>query len=93
MIADEDVVAAVEQAGGRLFVWVDPRHCCGGAMTFLETGMAPARDRQFQRYEAPGFELWFDPGILGPPSELHLEMKGRRKKRVAAYWDGCAFAT
>lgn len=62
-------------------------------MTFLETGTTPARDRHFQRYEAPGFELWFDPGVLRPPSVLHLEMKGRRKKRVAAYWDGCAFAT
>jgi hypothetical protein len=38
-----------------------------------------------------GFEIWFDPGALAPPAELHLEIRGWRAKRVDAYWNGCIF--
>ena len=55
-------------------------------------GEASRDDMSFQRHEAAGFDLWFDAGTLKLPDELHLEAKGRRKKRVAAYWDGCVFA-
>ena len=92
VIADTAVTEFVRTVGGRLYVWTDPRHCCSGKMTFLDTAATPPVGRHFQRHEAVGFELWFDAGTLKSPSELHLEVKGRRKKRVAAYWDGCVFA-
>ena len=92
VIADDDVAEFVRTVGGRLYVWADPRHCCSGKMTFLDTAPTPPKGKRLQRYDADGFELWFDSGTLDPPAELHLEVKGRRKKRVAAYWDGCAFA-
>jgi hypothetical protein len=27
------------------------------------------------------------------PDELHVEVHGRRRRRVQAYWDGCAYVT
>jgi hypothetical protein len=92
VIADPDVAGFVGTTGGRLYVWADHRRCCSGKMTFLHTAMVPPAGIRFQRHEAAGFDLWFDAGTLKLPDELHLEVKGRRKKRVAAYWDGCVFA-
>jgi hypothetical protein len=82
----------VREHGGRLYVWPDVKACCGGAMTLLLTASQPEPGRRFERVEAEGFELWFDPGNLAPPEELHLDVKGWRTKRVQAYWNGCVFA-
>jgi hypothetical protein len=92
VIAGPEVVQLIEEQGGQLYVWTDPHSCCSGQMTFLLAGPRPPLGRLFRRFDAEGFELWFDPGSMDPPDELHLDVKGRRKKRVAAYWNGCAFA-
>jgi hypothetical protein len=92
VVAPPEVASFVEERGGRLFVWTDLRRCCSGGMTYLETGDAPAAGRSFRRFEAPGFELYLDPGAMAPPDELHLDVKGRRRRRVEAYWNGCVFA-
>ncbi len=39
---------------------------------------------------ADGSELYLDER-LGEPEELVVEAKGRRRKHVHAYWDGCAY--
>jgi hypothetical protein len=45
----------------------------------------------FRRAAVDELELYL-PATLGRlPDELHLELRGRRRKRVEAYWDGCAF--
>lgn len=92
VIADADVIELIRQRGGRLYVWADPHKCCSGNMTYLITASERRAGRRFERFDADGFELWFDPGSLTPPDELHLDVKGWRKKRVEAYWNGCAFA-
>jgi hypothetical protein len=90
VIADPRVPGLIRRQGGRLFVWKDPHPCCGGGVTYLVTGSKPAAGHDFQRFDGEGFELWFDPGRSGPPDELHLDVKGFRRKRVEAYWNGCA---
>jgi hypothetical protein len=92
VVASEEAAAFVRAHGGRLFVWTSPRRCCSGAITFLATGSEPAAGRSFREVEAEGFELRFSSGGLAPPSELHLDLKGRRHPHVEAYWDGCVFA-
>jgi len=47
--------------------------------------------RCFEPVPAEGFELFVDTGPFAPPEALHFEVKGRREKRVEAYWNGCAF--
>ena len=83
----------VRARGGRLFVWTDPRRCCSGGDTYLKTDTQAEPGRSFRRVEGPdGFELYFDPGRMDPPDELHLDVRGFRRKRVEAYWNGCVFA-
>lgn len=87
------VADLVRERGGKLYVWTDFRRCCSGGITYLNTGSEPPGGRIFRPVDAEGFELFFDPGRLDPPAELHLDVKGLRRKRVEAYWDGCVFAT
>ncbi|MET1012115.1 MAG: hypothetical protein ABWY83_07015 [Actinomycetota bacterium] len=92
VVAPPDVGTLVRERGGTLYVWPDAKACCGGALTLLFTAAAPEPGRRFTRVEAEGFELWFDPGVLDPPDELHLGVRGRGTKRVEAYWNGCLYA-
>ena len=92
MLATPEVGTFVREHGGALYVWRDTKACCGGAMTLLRTAAEDPSARCFARIEADGFELWFDHGNLAPPQELHLEVRGRHRRRVEAYWDGCVFA-
>jgi hypothetical protein len=91
VVASPEVGTFVRDHGGRLFVWTDARRCCGGAMVFLSADPLPKGDRSFDRVEAGTFEVWFAGGRASPPEELRLELKGRRRKHVEAYWDGCVF--
>lgn len=90
VVSSSEVPDLIRRHGGRLFVWRDPHRCCGGAISYLVTASEPRVGHDFQLFDAEDFELWFDPGNKGPPDELHLEVKGFREKRVAAYWNGCA---
>jgi len=92
VIASEEAAAFVQAHGGRLFVWTRSRRCCSGPITFLAAGFEPEAGRSFREAEADGFELRFSPGRLKPPSELRLELRGRRRRHLEAYWDGCLFA-
>ena len=93
VLASAEVAEYVSQRGGRLFVWTDPHRCCGGGVTFLRTAPEPPRQEHlFAPVEADGFELYFDGGSRIPPDEVQLVVKGLRRKRVEAYWNGCAFA-
>jgi hypothetical protein len=89
--AGQGVAAYVHEHGGRLYVWKVVHRCCTGGLILLETGVEPpARPLSgFTRLDADGFELWFDGGRRLPET-IVLELS-RRKRRVRAFWDGCAF--
>jgi hypothetical protein len=90
--ASPDVAALVGQRGGRLFVWADRMACCGGDVRVLSTAADPPRGpHHFRLFDADGFHLFFDPGRLAEPDELQLAVRGRRRPRIEAFWDGCAF--
>jgi hypothetical protein len=72
-----------------LYVWAKRARCCRGSITFLETSNQPG-ERLFRRIEANEIEVYLDER-LGEPEELVVEAKGRRRKHVHAYWDGCAY--
>lgn len=92
VLAKPEVSDLIRARGGRIYVWTYTPKCCSGGVTYLATGTEPERGRDFQRVDADGFELFFAHGRMDPPDELVLDVKGRRKKRVEAYWNGCVFA-
>jgi hypothetical protein len=87
--ASPDAVRLVREQGGKLYVWAKRSRCCHGSLTFLETSSEPGQ-RPFRCVDADGIELYLDER-LGEPEELVVETKGRRRKHVHAYWNGCAY--
>ena len=91
VLASPEAVAYVRERGGQLFVWVD-RLRSQGTVNFLEASTeSPGSDRSFRRLAGRDFELFVDPGGLKLPESLHLELRGRRKKHLRAYWNGATF--
>ena len=93
VLAEASVLEAIRERGGRLFVRTDVHRCCGGGgITSLVTATEPEAGHTYRRFDAEGFELFLDAGARIPPDELHLDVRGRRTKRVEAYWNGCVYA-
>ena len=92
--ASREAAAFVSAHGGRLWVWAaHPRMCCAGTPAYMHAATeAPPGLTGFTRVPAAGLELWFRApgGIL--PDVLEIGLRGRRRPRVEAYWDGCLFA-
>ena len=87
--ATPEAVRLVHEQGGQLYVWAKRSRCRHGSLTFLETSNEPA-ERPYRRVSADEIELYLDQS-LGNTEELVIEAKGRRRKHVHAYWDGCAY--
>ena len=79
----------MQERGGRLFVWTRSVRCCSGRTTWLEASTSPPGGRDFQLVDSSDMEVYL-PTDIRQPSELHVELKGRRR-RLQAYWDGCAW--
>jgi hypothetical protein len=106
IVASDAAAAHIREHGGNLWVWLDPHTWVGGTVyVYLQTALEPpgagkatrrlraARRRHvFHRFESEGFEVHFEYGRLGPPEELHLELKRWPKRHVEAYWNGAVFA-
>jgi hypothetical protein len=87
--ASPEAVQLIGDQGGKLYVTAKRSRCCHGSITFLETSTEPA-ERSYRRVSADEIELYLDER-LGDPEELVIEARGRRRKQVHAYWDGCIY--
>jgi hypothetical protein len=91
VLATAEVRSYVGDHGGMLFVWVKARKPIRGALRFLLTSTEPPDNAlEWQRVETKGFLVFLPPG-LRPPHELHLVVRGLLRRRVEAFWEGCAF--
>jgi len=92
--ASAEAIAFVQARGGRLWVWAaHPRMCCAGTPAYMHAAtQAPAGLTGFIRLPSDELELWFRVPAGAPPEVLEIGLRGRRRPRVEAYWDGCAFA-
>jgi hypothetical protein len=83
----------VRRRGGLLFVW--PKHhggrfggvtCCGPPR------ISQPRLLEYRRVRVGRILVLLSPRLRRLPSKLELALTGWRRRRIAAYWDGCAFA-
>lgn len=91
VVATPEARAFIAASGGVAYVRPLQRKCCGGALTVLAaTTTTPADAASYEpvgdpeigvRYRASGSE----------PAEMLIELRGRRRPRLLACWDGCAF--
>lgn len=90
LVASDDAVDLVRARGGRLYVWVQRSRCCSGLQTLSTSSEAPAGVEFRQVDDTDRFDLFLPAGLARLPDELHVELH-RFPRRVAAYWDGCAW--
>ena len=89
--ASPEAVEHIRQQGDRLYVWAHGAACCGGTR-FIESSTRPPDDLLgFLSVEGAGFELYVRPAAGLLPDEVQVTMKGWRRPRVEAYWNGCAY--
>ena len=81
----------IRTRGGRLYVWASAIPCCGGTRFIEASTDAPPDAEAFVPFEAEGFRLFIRPSPQGLPDEVHVDMAGLRKRRIRAFWNGCAF--
>ncbi len=82
--------------GGRLWIWAaHPRVCCWGTPAYMHAATEPPPGLSgFCAVPSAyvGLQIWFRAPAGRFPDVLEIRMRGRRRPRVEAYWDGCLFA-
>jgi hypothetical protein len=88
----------VRANGGLVWVWAAyPRRCCSGASAWMHAATAPPEGvAGFTPLPAAwtpdGLTVYFRGSGGQRPDVLEIAVKGKRRPKVAAYWDGCLMA-
>jgi hypothetical protein len=90
VVASSQARKLVQEQGGRLFVWTKTSRCCR-PMTYLHASTEAPDRGEFRRLEAEDIELFIAAGNRTLPEILEIDVRGRRRPRIEAYWNGCAF--
>jgi len=82
----------VATRGGTLFLRVRHNRCCSGGLTFLDA--STSADRDANQYETlshayPEVRLFHLGSVL--PEKVSVEVRGKVRPHLVAYWDGCAY--
>ena len=93
LVASDEVRTFVAEHGGAVYVRARSQRCCTGALTVLEASMvAPGDADAYERLEDPALAVYFRCAQARRPDQLVLKLKGRKHPKLAALWDGCAYA-
>jgi hypothetical protein len=91
IITSPEARSLINDDGGLLFVRISRLASVRGAIRTLLTSTEPPPDAlEYQRFETKGFLVFLEPGVR-PPRELHVAVVGRFRRRVRAFWNGCAY--
>ncbi len=92
VLASAEARSHIRERGGLLFVRVvRSGGAVRGAIRLLRVSTEPPPDAlEWQRVETKGFLVFLPPGLRAP-KELHIEVRGFFRRRIEAFWDGCAF--
>lgn len=92
----ERATAFVSARGGRLWIWTSrPRICCASTPAYMNAATEPPAGLDLARFtlvDSGELEIWFR--VIGErrPDTLEIDLHGKRKPKVEAYWDGCRMA-
>jgi hypothetical protein len=84
----------VRGRGGQVWVWAaHPRVCCWTTPAYMHAATQPPQDTfGFSPVHMLGLEVWFRIPGARRPDVLEIGLRGKRRPRVEAYWDGCFYA-
>jgi hypothetical protein len=92
LVASPAATVFVLAHGGRLWVWASSTVCCGETRFIEASTSVPADADRFLPLLGGDFELFMRAaGPDGLPDELHVDVGGIRRRRVRAFWNGCAY--
>jgi hypothetical protein len=82
----------VAERGGTIYLRVRHNRCCSGGLTFLDA--STRADREIDEYvdlneTNPRVRLFHLSSVL--PSKVSVELRGKMRPHLVAYWDGCAY--
>ncbi len=89
--------AAAEFAGARggvVYVRSHAHRCCSGPITLLDvTTEEPVDAEAFVPVGTEGLTVRYLGAAEGGPHVLTIDVRGRgrRRRRLVSYWDGCAY--
>jgi hypothetical protein len=86
-----EAAGLIRQHGGRLWVWAArPALCCGGTPAYMHAATEqPPGLSGFTLVSGQDMAIWFRAPAGRVPDLLEIGVRGRRRPRVEAYWDGC----
>lgn len=91
VVASADARELIAERGGRLFVSVTSTRCCHPVQT-LDAKTEVAELGAFRSLGADaGFEVLVPENLARLPDGLVVEARGRRSRRIEAFWNGCAW--
>jgi hypothetical protein len=94
LIASPEAVAFVRERGGRAFVWpleLEGPSLGDGVFALEVSTESPGAEHGFARFAGEEIDILIDTTEHGVPDELHLAVKGWRRKRLCAYWNGHSY--
>ena len=89
-----EAAGLVGERGGQVWVWAArPRLCRAGTAAYMHAATErPAGLSGFSLVSRAGVDIWFRSPAGRVPDVLQIGLRGRRRPRVEAYWDGCRMA-
>lgn len=97
ILASERALTFVRERGGQVWIWLDVRRCCSGAVSYLGASCSEPTQRKggldlrFRPMRVADITIHTSLGRRRPPEELHIDVRGRFRPRIEAYWNGCIF--
>jgi hypothetical protein len=84
----------VRGQGGQVWVWAArPRRCCWGTPAYMYAATTPPSNPSgFNPVHLAGLEVWYRIPGGRRPDVLEIDLRGKRRPHVEAYWDGCIYA-
>ncbi len=92
VVVSEQAKAFADARGGVVYVRSHQHRCCSGPLTLLDTTTEPPADvADFVGIPARGLSVRYGGDPEAGPHVLTIELRGRLRRRLASYWDGCAY--
>jgi hypothetical protein len=92
LVATPEAIDYVRSHGGALFVWaVTMTYGYHDVFALEASTESPGPNRDFRRIRAEGIDVMLDTEGRDLPDELHLQMRGRLRRQIRAYWNGNSF--
>jgi hypothetical protein len=92
VVVSDEARELADAKGGVVYVRSHTHRCCAGPLTLLDvTTETPLDAGDFVAVQAGGVTVRYHGDPEDGPHVLNIDVRGRRRRRLVSYWDGCAY--